>query len=206
MAAASWSSFLLSFFSLSSSLFLILLPRYERTIPECRLIDRSDKPASSIRLTELPFEVPSARFTRHGDTEYTVISAGNFRPGRGADGCRATAVGRAFGRAYFRATTAPQWHLVASTAAAAAADAANRLSKPTPGASPAYMPRLTSSTPSCFLFSRPCASIVIRRSFLFFFFPRFVFFHSSRILYLHLYRLLPVLQRVEVSWDEISFR
>lgn len=165
-------------------------------------VDRSDKPASSIRLTELPFEVPSARFTRHGDTEYTVISAGNFRPGRGADGCRATAVGRAFGRAYFRATTAPQWHLVASTAA----DAANRRSKPTPGASPAYMPRLTSSTPSCFLFSRPCASIVIRRSFLFFFFPRFVFFHSSRILYLHLYRLLPVLQRVEVSWDEISFR
>lgn len=170
-------------------------------------VDRSDKPASSIRLTELPFEVPSARFTRHGDTEYTVISAGNFRPGRGADGCRATAVGRAFGRAYFRATTAPQWHLVASTAAAAAAaDAANRRSKPTPGASPAYMPRLTSSTPSCFLFSRPCASIVIRRSFLFFFFPRFVFFHSSRILYLHLYRLLPVLQRVREKYLGMKYR
>lgn len=45
------------------------------------------------------------------------ITAGNFRPGRGADGCRATAVGGAFGRAYFPATPAPQWHLVASTAA-----------------------------------------------------------------------------------------
>lgn len=38
------------------------------------------------------------------------------RPGRGADGCRATAVGGAFGRAYFPAPAAPRRHLVASTA------------------------------------------------------------------------------------------
>lgn len=70
----------------------------------------------------------------HDTVEYN-ITAGNFRPGRGADGCRATAVGRAFGRAYFRAMLAPQWHLVASTVATAAttADAANRRSTSTPG-------------------------------------------------------------------------
>lgn len=70
----------------------------------------------------------------HDTVEYNII-AGNFRPGRGADGCRATAVGRAFGRAYFRAMLAPQWHLVASTVATAAttADAANRRSTSTPG-------------------------------------------------------------------------
>ena len=73
------------------------------------------------------------------------ITAGNFRPGRGADGCRATAVGGAFGRAYFPVTPAPQWHLVASTAA----DAANRRSTPTsstPGR-PLTEIRLTCSFP-----------------------------------------------------------
>lgn len=92
----------------------------------------------------------------HDTVEYN-ITAGNFRPGRGADGCRATAVGRAFGRAYFRAMLAPQWHLVASTVATAAttADAANRRSTSTPG---------RPLTGFCFilyalllLVSRPCA-------------------------------------------------
>lgn len=87
-----------------------------------------------------------------------VYTAGNFRPGRGADGCRATAVGGAFGRAYFRATPAPQWHLVASTAAAAdATDDAHADTPPTPPyrASPVLT---LGSTPLAFLaVSRPRA-------------------------------------------------
>jgi len=47
------------------------------------------------------------------------------RPGRGADGCRATAVGGAFGRAYSPATAAPRRRFAASTVRPSAVDGRN---------------------------------------------------------------------------------
>ncbi|CAL1673261.1 unnamed protein product [Lasius platythorax] len=55
----------------------------------------------------------------------------SFRPGRGADGCRATAVGGAFGRAYFPDVSANDgisWH------------------RPPPPPPPPPTPRITTTT------------------------------------------------------------